>query len=135
MHHRKIKTVVCLLCCCVSVSLGCGAEEKEKEIRFIEAVEDFIQISTDELNFSRSNRALNVKVSNNNNETARWAASTDAPWITVKPERGTIPPWGEISILIQINRGLIRKSEGFGFVEIDIPAYGEKKNIRVKAQT
>jgi hypothetical protein len=113
--------------------LGCGGEEK-KEIRLIEAAEDFTQLSTDELDFGRHESKLGVMLSNNNNVVASWKATADVSWITVQPERGVIDPWSEVLIRITVERSQLTKSEGVGLVIIAISTYGEQKHIRVKVQ-
>lgn len=134
MCHWKLHILVlCTFCCCMSLSLGCGGDTK-KEIRFVEAAEDFTQISADELDFGRQENTLRVTLSNNNNMIANWSASANVSWITVKPERSSIAPWSEMRILITVDRSKLTASSGDGLVTIDIPTYEEKKHIRVKVQ-
>ena len=130
---RRSRTTQLFICLSFLLGLlgGCGDGEPKKVIRFVEAVEDFTQVSASQLDFGRREETLVVVLSNNSHETARWVASADASWITVEPDRGRFEPWSEKLIRITVERSKLTKSEGSGLVTIEIPTYEERKQIWV----
>lgn len=132
IHKRQIVQFFVLGCVFPSLFWGCGGDEKTTPVRFVEAVEDFTQVSASDLDFGRRENTYVITLTNNNYDSARWTASADVSWITVEPERGRMPPSAEISIQISVNRGELTSAEGRGLVTIDIPAYRETKQVWVK---
>ena len=134
MCRRKLTLQrFCGIALFLSFFWGCGDDEPERQVVFVDDVADFMQVSRSDLDFGRQVDIYTVMLTNENFDNVRWTASTSAPWITVNPNRGVLQPWAKARLNIRVRRGQMSYPKDDGVVTIDIPAYEEQKVIQVKA--
>lgn len=130
---KRPALLLALLLASLSPFWGCGGDEEAPEIRYVERVKDFTQVSMHELDFGRQESAYIVTLTNDNSENIWWVATADVPWIIIDPSQGQLQPWSEKAIRISVDRSQMQTEKEDGVVTIEIPAYTEKKQIGVNA--